>query len=111
VIGHRIRQPSIDLNAGLASPSEAGEPFGIGGQAALIANDNSSPVRPPTLSVTNSQSTHPNAPGPTLDFSSNSMSAQLTEAASALARFSGALDNAESIQWSGLSAALDTLSA
>jgi hypothetical protein len=111
VIGQRMRQPSIDLNEGLASPSEAGELPGIGAPAALIANDNPSPAVPPTLNVTNSQSTHPYAPGPTLDFVSNPMSADLTEAASHLTRFSPALENAESVQWAGLSAALDILSA
>jgi hypothetical protein len=76
---------------------------------ALGANDSSfAALVPLTPSVANVTPPSASAPGPSLDSLFNPTSTIVSPNPS---RISAALDNAESVQWAGLSAALDILSA
>jgi len=89
-----------------------GQFFRTGALSALGANDSSFaalvPLKPSVANVTPPSAS---APGPSLDSPFNSKSTTVSPVSSNPARISAALDNAESVQWAGLSAALDILSA
>jgi hypothetical protein len=89
-----------------------GQFFRTGALFALGANDSSfAALVPLTPSVANVTPPSVSAPGASLDSPFNSTSTSVSPVSSNPVRISAALDNAESVQWAGLSAALDILSA
>jgi hypothetical protein len=112
VIGHHMRHPDVAANGSAVNPSEVGKLSGVGALAPLATNDNSSPAVAPTLSFTNSLLAPPSAPGPKLDLSSNKPTWEtVSPPASRTAHFDAGLNDAQSVQWAGLNAALEILSA
>ena len=112
VIGHPQRRPNVVVSGSAVNPSDVGKLAGVGVLAPLVAIDNSSPAVAPTLSVMNSPSMQPSAPELNLDFSSNNPTwGTISPPASRTAYLDAGLNDADSVHWAALNAALDILSA